>query len=130
MILQLAAYVANTSEEARSVPEASTMRARRLVRESLSQAADQEAYERLKRISEVTYDDVLTRVAYGTAEEVVDRRVLISRNMGGGDELRLGADLQSRGDLGNGDGVAAGLAVRGPARLAPIFYGAPRRTIR
>ena len=73
VILQLAAYVGNTSEEARSVPEASTMRARRLVRESLSQAADQEAYERLKRISEVTYDEVLTRVAYGTPEEVVER---------------------------------------------------------
>ena len=49
------------------------MCARRLVRESLSQAAGQEAYERLKRISEVTYDDVLTRVAYGTPEAVVER---------------------------------------------------------
>ena len=55
------------------MPEASTMRARRLVRESLSHAADQEAYERLKRISEVTYEEVLTRVAYGTAEAVVER---------------------------------------------------------
>ena len=73
VILQLAAYVGNTPEEARAIPEESTMRARRLVRESLAQAADQEAYERLKRISEVTYDDVLTRVAYGTAEEVADR---------------------------------------------------------
>jgi alkanesulfonate monooxygenase SsuD/methylene tetrahydromethanopterin reductase-like flavin-dependent oxidoreductase (luciferase family) len=73
VILQLAAYVGNSPEEARSTPEASTMRARRLVRESLSQAADEEAYERLKRISEVTYDDVLTRVAYGTPEEVADR---------------------------------------------------------
>ena len=63
----------NTPEEARAIPEESTMRARRLVRESLAQAADQEAYERLKRISEVTYDDVLTRVAYGTAEEVANR---------------------------------------------------------
>ncbi len=63
----------DTPEKARSAPEASTMRARRLVRESLSNAADQEAYERLKRISEVTYDDVLTRVAYGTPEEVVER---------------------------------------------------------
>ena len=73
VILQLAAYVGNSREEARTTPEASTMRARRLVRESLSQAADEEAYERLKRISEVTYDDVLTRVAYGTPEEVADR---------------------------------------------------------
>ena len=63
----------NTLEEASAIPEARTMRARCVVRESLAQAADQEAYERLKRISEVTYDDVLTRVAYGTVEEVPDR---------------------------------------------------------
>ena len=49
------------------------MRQRRLVRESLSNAADPEAYERLKRISEVSYDDVLTRVAYGTPEAIVQR---------------------------------------------------------
>ena len=73
VILQLAAYVADTPEKARTVPEASTMRQRRLVAQSLSNAADQEAYERLKRISETTYDDVLTRVAYGTPEAVVDR---------------------------------------------------------
>lgn len=73
VILQLAAYVGGTAEQARSAPEASTMRARRLVRESLSNAADEEAYERLKRISEVTYDEVLTRVAYGTPEAVVER---------------------------------------------------------
>ena len=69
----MATYVGDTPENARAIPEASTMRARRLVRESLSKAADEEAYERLKRISEVTYEEVLTRVAYGTPEEVVER---------------------------------------------------------
>ena len=73
VILQLAAYVAETSEKGRSVPEASTMRQRRLVAANLAGAADQEAYERLKRISETTYDDVLTRVAFGSPGEVVDR---------------------------------------------------------
>ena len=68
VILQLAAYVAETPEKARSVPEASTMRQRRLVAASLAGAADEEAYERLKRISETTYDDVLTRVAFGSPE--------------------------------------------------------------
>ena len=49
------------------------MRQRRLVRESLGRTADQEAFERLRRLSDVTYDDVLPRVAYGTPEAVVER---------------------------------------------------------
>ena len=73
VILQLACYVAETAEEALHEPEASTMRQRRLVAESLNTAADEEAYERLKKISETTYEDVLTRVIYGTPEMVVER---------------------------------------------------------
>jgi alkanesulfonate monooxygenase SsuD/methylene tetrahydromethanopterin reductase-like flavin-dependent oxidoreductase (luciferase family) len=73
VILQIPAYVAETAEQAHTGPEASIMRQRRLVRQSLNKAADQEAYERLRRISEVTYDDVLRRVAFGTPEAVVDR---------------------------------------------------------
>jgi alkanesulfonate monooxygenase SsuD/methylene tetrahydromethanopterin reductase-like flavin-dependent oxidoreductase (luciferase family) len=73
VILQIPAYVAENAGQARSEPEASTMRQRRLVRERLHQAADQEAYERLKRLSEVTYDDVLRRVAFGTPEAVAER---------------------------------------------------------
>jgi len=49
------------------------MRQRRLVRETLHQTGDQEAYERLRRLAEVSYDDVLRRVAYGTPEAVVER---------------------------------------------------------
>jgi alkanesulfonate monooxygenase SsuD/methylene tetrahydromethanopterin reductase-like flavin-dependent oxidoreductase (luciferase family) len=49
------------------------MRQRRLVREALGRTADQEAFERLKRLSEVSYDEVLQRVAYGTPEMVVER---------------------------------------------------------
>jgi alkanesulfonate monooxygenase SsuD/methylene tetrahydromethanopterin reductase-like flavin-dependent oxidoreductase (luciferase family) len=73
VILQIAAYVAETADQARSEPEASTMRQRRLVREALHHTADQEAFERLKRLSEVSYDEVLHRVAYGTPEAVVER---------------------------------------------------------
>ena len=75
VILQIPAYVAETAEQARSEPEASTMRQRRLVRESLHQAADQEAFEKLKRLSEVSYDEVVRRVAFGTPEAVVYRVV-------------------------------------------------------
>jgi alkanesulfonate monooxygenase SsuD/methylene tetrahydromethanopterin reductase-like flavin-dependent oxidoreductase (luciferase family) len=73
VILQIAAYVAETAEQAYAEPEASTMRQRRLVRESLGRTADQEAFERLRRLSDVTYDEVLQRVAYGTPEAVVER---------------------------------------------------------
>ncbi|MBI3325530.1 MAG: LLM class flavin-dependent oxidoreductase [Nitrospinae bacterium] len=73
VILQIAAYVAETPEKARSEPEASTMRQRRLVRETLGRTGDQEAFERLRRLSDVNYDEVLHRVAYGTPEAVVER---------------------------------------------------------
>ena len=39
----------------------------------MHQTGDQEAYERLRRLSEVSYDEVLRRVAYGTPEAVVER---------------------------------------------------------
>lgn len=73
VILQIAAYVAETPEKAHSEPEASTMRQRRLVRETLSRTGDQEAFERLGRLAEGGYDGVLRRVAYGTPEAVVER---------------------------------------------------------
>jgi alkanesulfonate monooxygenase SsuD/methylene tetrahydromethanopterin reductase-like flavin-dependent oxidoreductase (luciferase family) len=73
VILQVAAYVAETAEKAYAEPEASTMRQRRLVREALGRTGDQEAFERLRRLAEVSYDDVLQRVAYGTPEAVVER---------------------------------------------------------
>jgi alkanesulfonate monooxygenase SsuD/methylene tetrahydromethanopterin reductase-like flavin-dependent oxidoreductase (luciferase family) len=73
VILQIAAYVAETADKAYTDPEASTMRQRRLVREALGQAGDQEAFERLRRLSDVRYDEVLQRVAYGTPEVVVER---------------------------------------------------------
>jgi alkanesulfonate monooxygenase SsuD/methylene tetrahydromethanopterin reductase-like flavin-dependent oxidoreductase (luciferase family) len=62
VILQIAAYVAETAEKAYTEPEASTMRQRRLVREALGRTGDQEAFERLRRLSEVSYDAVLQRV--------------------------------------------------------------------
>ena len=73
VILQIAAYVADTAEKAYSEPEASTMRQRRMVRATLHHTGDQEAFERLKRLAEASYDEVLQRVAYGTPAAVVDR---------------------------------------------------------
>src|SRR5207249_5448308 len=82
VILQIAAYVADTADRARSEPEASTMRQRRLVQAALHRAADPEAFERLKRLSEVSYDEVLPRVAYGTPEAVVDRLMEFKESLG------------------------------------------------
>jgi alkanesulfonate monooxygenase SsuD/methylene tetrahydromethanopterin reductase-like flavin-dependent oxidoreductase (luciferase family) len=73
VILQIAAYVAEGAEQAYTEPEASTMRQRRLVREALGRTGDREAFERLRRLSEVGYDEVLQRVAYGTPAAVVER---------------------------------------------------------
>lgn len=73
VILQLAAYVAETAERAYTEPQASTMRQRRLVREALGRTGDREAFERLRRLADVSYDEVLQRVAYGTPEAVVER---------------------------------------------------------
>lgn len=73
VILQIAAYVAESAEQAYAEPEASTVRQRRLVREALGRTGDREAFERLKRLSEVSYEEVLQRVAYGTPAAVVER---------------------------------------------------------
>ncbi len=73
VILQIGGYVAETAERAYSEPQKSTMRRIQVLRQALDQAADQESYERLKRASEVSYDEVLNRVAFGTPEAVVER---------------------------------------------------------
>jgi alkanesulfonate monooxygenase SsuD/methylene tetrahydromethanopterin reductase-like flavin-dependent oxidoreductase (luciferase family) len=73
VIVQIPAYVAETAERAFEDPRASTMRGRRLVLEAINETADEEAYERLKALSEVPYDRVVDRTAYGTPEAVVDR---------------------------------------------------------
>ncbi len=80
--LQLAVYVADTAEKAYSEPQASTMRQRRLILESIGRAADQEAYDRIKRISEAPYDEVLGRAAYGTPEAVVERILYYQEELG------------------------------------------------
>ena len=82
VILQIAGYVADTAEQAYTEPQASTMRQRRLVREALGRTADQEAFERLRRLSEVSYDEVLQRVAYGTPEAVVERLLEYKETLG------------------------------------------------
>ncbi len=82
VIIQIPAYVAETAEHAFEDPRASTMRGRRLVLEAINEAADQEAYERLKALSEVPYERVVDRTAFGTPEAVVERLQMYINELG------------------------------------------------
>ena len=73
VILQVGAYVAETAEQAYSDPQASTMHRVQVIQQNLNQVGDQETYERLKRSSEVTYDELLPRMAFGTPETVAEK---------------------------------------------------------
>ena len=75
VLLRMPAYVAETEERARSEPESSTVRmVREGYRELVTVAATQELAERLERLAEVPYDEVLKQqVVYGTPEAVVVR---------------------------------------------------------
>ena len=73
--LQVPAYVAETAEEARSEPEASTIFAiQSTARELIPSAASQEIADSLQRMADTPYEDILKqRVMYGTPEAVVER---------------------------------------------------------
>lgn len=75
VVLRIPAYVAETAEKARSEPEASTFHAIDYgARELLRVAASDEVAERMKRIANTPYDEILSRrVMYGTSEAVVER---------------------------------------------------------
>jgi alkanesulfonate monooxygenase SsuD/methylene tetrahydromethanopterin reductase-like flavin-dependent oxidoreductase (luciferase family) len=73
--LQANCYVAETEDKARSEPEYSTMRDRRLLRERIGgREGDQEASARLAALrADVPYEQLLGRLLYGTPEAIVDR---------------------------------------------------------
>jgi alkanesulfonate monooxygenase SsuD/methylene tetrahydromethanopterin reductase-like flavin-dependent oxidoreductase (luciferase family) len=73
--LRIPAYVAETAEQARSEPEASTMHAiRYAATELVTTAANPEIAARIQRTANTPYDEILKqRVLYGTPEAVVDR---------------------------------------------------------
>jgi alkanesulfonate monooxygenase SsuD/methylene tetrahydromethanopterin reductase-like flavin-dependent oxidoreductase (luciferase family) len=45
----------------------------RAIQQNLHPVGDQETYERLKRSSDVTYDELLQRLAFGTPEAVAEK---------------------------------------------------------
>lgn len=79
--LRIPVYVAETDEQGRSEPEESTMRSYRRLAETFGSSAtaagttvSEERAERYRRLSEVTYDELLQdRLAFGSPETVVKK---------------------------------------------------------
>ena len=73
--LRIPAHVAETPEQAREEPEASTMYGLQYAARELSgSAATPEAAERLRQMGDVPYEEILKRrVMYGTPEAVTER---------------------------------------------------------
>ena len=51
----------------------STMHRVRVIQENLSRTGDEETYQRLRQSAELSYDDLLTRLAFGTPEAVAEK---------------------------------------------------------
>ncbi len=75
VVLRIPTYVAETTEKARSEAEASTIhRVQGGVEQRIASAASQEVADRLRRLSSLSYDDILDHmVVYGTPEYVTER---------------------------------------------------------
>ncbi len=73
VILQVGAYVAETEEGAYHDPQASAMHRVRVIQQHLHQTGDEETYQRLQRSANVTYDELLDRLAFGTPDAVADK---------------------------------------------------------
>ena len=73
VILQVGAYVADTPERAYNEPYASAMHRVRVIQQNLHQVGDQETYQRLQRSANVTYDELLDRLAFGTPDAVAEK---------------------------------------------------------
>lgn len=73
--LRIPTYVADTTDKALSEPKASTLQEIQYgINTMLATAASSETAERIERLANLTYDDILrNRVMYGTPETVTDR---------------------------------------------------------
>ena len=73
VILQVGAYVAETEKQAYDDPQPSAMHRVRVIQQHLHQTGDQETFERLQASANVTYDQLLERLAVGTPDAVADK---------------------------------------------------------
>jgi alkanesulfonate monooxygenase SsuD/methylene tetrahydromethanopterin reductase-like flavin-dependent oxidoreductase (luciferase family) len=88
--IRIPVYVAETSAQAYTEPEASTMRAYRRLAENFAGSigktgttSSEDRSQRAASLAQVTYDDLLRdRVAYGTPDMVVDRLTQLRDELG------------------------------------------------
>ncbi len=74
VLLRIPAYVSESAENARSEPEASTTYMIGYTAAQIASAPNQETADRLRRLADISYEEVLRhKVMYGTPEEVVER---------------------------------------------------------
>lgn len=74
VMLRIPAYISESAEKARTEPEASTMYMIGYSAAQIGSAPNQETAERLQRLANTSYCEVLRhKVMYGTSEEVVER---------------------------------------------------------
>ena len=94
VLLRIPAYVSESAEKARSEPEASTTYMVGYTAAQIGSAPNQETADRLQRLADISYEEVLRhKVMYGTPEEVVERLQRYQEETrhigpGAGDELR------------------------------------------
>ena len=108
VLLRIPAYVSESAEKARSEPKASTTYMIGYTAAQIGSAPNQETVDRLQRLANISYEEVLRdKVMYGTPEEVVERiqryqeelgisGLVLEMNYGGQipDELVLGSIRQ------------------------------------
>ena len=82
VILQIPAYVAETTERVHADSAASIRRRQRNVLDQLRRAIDQETIDRVKKTYDVSYDELIGRFAFGTPEEVVERLQQLQEELG------------------------------------------------
>ncbi len=84
VMLQIPAYLSETTDKAHSDPEASTLHAIQYGARELSRtAASEEIGERLRQMANIPYDEFLQgRVMYGTPEAVVERLLEYRESLG------------------------------------------------
>ena len=83
VLLRIPAYVSESAKKARSEPEASTTYMVGYTAAQIGSAPNQETTDRLQRLANISYEEVLRhKVIYGTPEEVVERIQMYREELG------------------------------------------------
>ena len=73
VVLLIPLYVAKTEQKALEEPRESAIHQRRAVADLLPTAGTQAQYDRLKKVSEATYEEIQKSVIFGTPESVIEK---------------------------------------------------------